>query len=156
VRKTDIQIKPHDVNSLLDEIVEGFWIQEMAVSNIQLVRHYDRAIPKITTDGNQMKQVFLNILNNSVDAITPPGQITITTSHEDSELSVAVADTGKGITEEQMERIFMPFYTTKQVGKGTGLGLSVSYSIVKSLGGKITVESIPGQGSVFTVILPIK
>jgi two-component system NtrC family sensor kinase len=144
------------VNILLDEVVDGFWIQEMAVSNISIERHYHPAMPKISTDGNQLKQVFLNILNNAVDAIRPPGRISITTSHADSEISVAIADTGKGITEEQIERIFMPFYTTKEVGKGTGLGLSVSYSIVKSLGGKIQVESIPGQGSVFTVVLPIR
>jgi two-component system NtrC family sensor kinase len=156
VRKTDIQIKLQDVNILLDEIVDGFWIQEMAVSNINIVRQYDRTIPMIPTDANQLKQVFLNILNNAADAIAPPGQISITTAHDDCEISVAIADTGRGISEEQIERIFMPFYTTKEVGKGTGLGLSVSYSIVKSLGGKIQVESIPGQGSVFTIILPIK
>jgi two-component system NtrC family sensor kinase len=71
------------------------------------------------------------------------------------EISVGIADTGKGMTPDQMEKAFLPFYTTKDVGKGTGLGLSVSLGIVRSLGGSIRVESAPGMGSVFTVVLPI-
>jgi two-component system NtrC family sensor kinase len=66
-----------------------------------------------------------------------------------------VIDTGKGMTQAELNKIFMPFFTTKEVGKGTGLGLSVSYSIVKSLGGTILVQSVPGQGSSFTIVLPL-
>lgn len=156
VRKTDIKLKPHDVNTLMDEIVDAFWIREMEVSNIKITKDYQTDIPQIVTDANQLKQVFLNILNNAADAITPPGRIAIKTTFADGDISVAISDTGKGITQEQMEKIFLPFFTTKEVGKGTGLGLSVSYGIVKSLGGKILVESLPGKGSVFTVVLPIK
>jgi two-component system NtrC family sensor kinase len=155
VRKTDIKLMPHNVNDLIDEVVDAFWIREMAVSNIEIVKNYQPDIPKLVTDANQLKQVFLNILTNAVDAITPPGEISITTSFTDAHISVAIADTGKGITQEQMEKIFMPFYTTKEVGKGTGLGLSVSYNIVRSFGGEILVESIPGKGSVFTVVFPL-
>ncbi len=156
VRKTDIKLKPHHINMLIDEIVDAFWIREMEVSNIVIEKRYAADLPEIVTDGNQLKQIFLNILNNAADAITPPGKITISTSYADDHISVAISDTGKGITQEQMEKIFLPFYTTKEPGKGTGLGLSVSYGIVKSLGGKILVESIPGKGSVFTVVLPVK
>ncbi|MFH1862334.1 MAG: ATP-binding protein [bacterium] len=156
VRKTDIKITPHDVNTLMEEIVDAFWIREMAVSNIEILKDYQPDIPKIVTDGNQLKQVFLNFLTNAVDAITPPGRITITTFSDQDNIYVTISDSGCGITQEQMERIFLPFYTTKEVGKGTGLGLSVSYGIVKSLGGKILVESIPGKGSTFTVVLPHK
>jgi two-component system NtrC family sensor kinase len=156
VRKTDIKLKPHHINTLIDEIVDAFWIHEMEVSNITIEKKYAADLPEIVTDGNQLKQIFLNILNNAADAITPPGKITISTSYADDHISVAISDTGKGITQEQMEKIFLPFYTTKEPGKGTGLGLSVSYGIVKSLGGKILVESIPGKGSVFTVVLPVK
>lgn len=155
VRKTDIKLIPHSINDLIDEIVDAFWIQEMAVSNIEIVKSYQPDIPPIVTDANQIKQVFLNILTNAVDAITPPGQVNITTSCAGNKVSVAIADTGKGITKEEMERLFLPFFTTKEVGEGTGLGLSVSYNIVKSFGGEILVESIPGKGSVFTVVLPI-
>lgn len=156
VRKTDIKLKPHNINTLIDEIVDAFWIHEMEVSNIVIEKKYAEDLPEIVTDGNQLKQIFLNILNNAADAITPPGKITISTSYANDHISIAISDTGKGITQEQMEKIFLPFYTTKEPGKGTGLGLSVSYGIVKSLGGEILVESIPGKGSVFTVVLPVK
>jgi two-component system, NtrC family, sensor kinase len=155
VRKTDIKVMQHDINTLIDEIVDAFWIREMAVSNIEIIKIYRADIPPIMTDGNQMKQVFLNLLTNSYDAIVPPGKITITTSADQNHITVSIADTGNGITQEHIEKIFLPFFTTKEVGKGTGLGLSVSLSIIKSLGGTIHVESIPGQGSVFSVVLPI-
>jgi two-component system NtrC family sensor kinase len=156
VRKADIQLKSHHVNELMDEVLDGFWLHELAVSNIELVKNYGSDLPGIITDANQITQVFLNILNNAADAIKPPGRITISTSCNGGNLQIAIADTGKGITPEQMGKIFLPFYTTKEVGKGTGLGLSVSYSIVKSFGGDILVESISGKGSVFTVVLPVK
>lgn len=155
VRKTDINLMPHNVNALIDEIVEAFWEHESAVSNIEIIKNYQPNLPQIVTDANQIGQVFLNILTNAVDAITPPGQITIVTYLDDNSIHVAISDTGKGITHEEMEKIFLPFFTTKEVGKGTGLGLSVSYNIVKSLGGKILVESIPKKGSTFTVVLPL-
>ena len=155
VRKTDVKLMPHDINALIDDIVDAFWVHEMAVSNIEIVKEYQPDLPQIVTDANQIKQVFLNILNNAVDAIKPPGRITITTYSAEDGIHVAISDTGKGITQEEMEKIFMPFFTTKEVGKGTGLGLSVSYNIVKSFGGKILVESIPKKGSTFTVVLPV-
>ena len=74
---------------------------------------------------------------------------------EQAWVRVSVTDTGKGMTAAEMEKIFMPFYTTKEVGKGTGLGLSVSAGIVESMGGRIDVQSVPDKGSVFTAILPI-
>ena len=154
VRKTDIQLKPHDVNELLDELIDGFWLREMAVSNIEIVKRYAPERLELVTDANQIKQVLLNILNNAADAIRPPGRITITTTRAAEGISVGIADTGKGIGQEEMGRIFMPFFTTKEVGEGTGLGLSVSLGIVRSLGGRILVESLPGKGSVFTVLFP--
>jgi two-component system NtrC family sensor kinase len=154
VRKTDIQVKPHDVHRLLDELIDGFWLRDMTASNIEVVKRYAGERLEVVTDGNQLKQVFLNILTNAAGAIRPPGRITITTARTVNEISVSVADTGRGIGREEMGRIFLPFYTTKEVGKGTGLGLSVSLGIVRSLGGRILVESLPGKGSVFTVVLP--
>ncbi|UCG55087.1 MAG: histidine kinase [Dehalococcoidia bacterium] len=157
VRRTDIKLKPYNVNQLIDEIVDAFWKQEMELSNIEIIKNYQVNIPEIITDANQIKQVFLNILNNAHDAISPPGCITITTStDQDGNMLLAFADTGKGITKEDMDKIFTPFFTTKEAGKGTGLGLSVSSSIIKSMGGHILVESIPKKGTVFTIVLPIK
>ncbi|MFN3780753.1 MAG: sensor histidine kinase [Candidatus Kapaibacteriota bacterium] len=110
----------------------------------------------IYNDINSLKQVILNLLTNAKDAITPPGKIIISTRTENNNILISVKDTGCGITKEQMEKIFLPFYTTKPVGKGTGLGLSVSYNIIKSFGGTIEVESLRGKGSTFTIRLPIK
>jgi signal transduction histidine kinase len=84
------------------------------------------------------------------------GSITIQTVRRDDQIRIAVTDTGEGMTSELMENIFMPFYTTKEVGKGTGLGLSVSYGIMKSLGGNIEVQSVYGRGSTFTLVLPVE
>jgi two-component system, NtrC family, sensor kinase len=156
VRKTDVSRKPSNIHALMDSIVDGFLGHEMAVSNIKIVKDYGSNVPELTTDIHRLQQVVLNIMNNAFDAISGKGQITIKTSFENNEILIAISDTGKGMSPEQMNKIFHPFYTTKEVGKGTGLGLSVSYGIVKSLGGKILVESSLGKGSVFTLVFPIE
>jgi two-component system NtrC family sensor kinase len=155
VRKTEVNLQKLQVNRMMDEIIDGFWEREMAVSNIEIIKEYGGDSPEIVSDQNQLNQVIINILNNAVDAITPPGKIYIGTKKVDRTIHIAVKDTGKGITPEQMEKIFLPFYTTKGVGRGTGLGLSVSYGIIKNLGGKILVSSEVGKGSVFTIVLSI-
>jgi two-component system NtrC family sensor kinase len=156
VRKSDISLKSLDINSLLDDVLDGLLIRELRASNIEVVKHYSYELPRINTDGNQLQQVVLNIINNSIDAVGDrPGTITVTSFRDEKYINIAIADTGKGISAEVLGKIFMPFFTTKEVGKGTGLGLSVSYGIIKNLGGKIEVESAPGEGSIFTIKLPI-
>ncbi len=156
VRKTDIDLRKHNVNQIIDEVVDGLLGPEIVVSKIDVIRQYDQDIPLINTDGNQLQQVILNMLNNGADAIgNISGTITIKTSCMRHDIKIDITDTGQGMSTEQMEKIFLPFYTTKEVGKGTGLGLSVSYGIIKSLGGKIEVDSDPGKGSTFTLVLPI-
>jgi two-component system NtrC family sensor kinase len=119
-------------------------------------RNYDPAMPEILLDPDQIRQVFLNLINNAGDAIEGAGKVSLTTRHDESVVEVTITDTGKGMTPEQMGKIFLPFYTTKEVGKGTGLGLSVSLSIVEALGGRIELQSMPGTGSAFIVILPVR
>jgi two-component system NtrC family sensor kinase len=155
VRQDDIELKQHNINDIIDDLVEGFFERELTVSNIEIVKHFQKALPHITTDSNQFRQVILNIINNAVDAITAPGRITIATSFDGEFIIIAITDTGKGIKEEDINKIFMPFFTTKEVGKGTGLGLSVSYGIIKNLGGNIEVESIYKKGTTFKIKLPI-
>jgi two-component system NtrC family sensor kinase len=157
VRKGELDLKDHDVHELIDSVVDGIVGREMAVSNIELKRKYSQDVPRLMTDGNQLQQVLLNLLNNARDAIGQgPGTIAIETSFDGEAARIAVTDSGKGIPAEDLGKIFMPFYSTKEVGKGTGLGLSVSYGIVKSLGGSVDVESTPGKGSTFTIVLPIR
>ena len=144
-----------NLNNILDEVVGGLKEQEFHVSNIKLVRDYAPDLPEIPIDADQVGQVFLNLINNAGDAIDGAGAITLTTRHDDSSARVTVTDTGVGMTSEVMQQVFLPFYTTKEVGKGTGLGLSVSSSIIESFGGRIEVQSMPGAGSSFTVVLPV-
>jgi two-component system NtrC family sensor kinase len=154
VRKTDIDLKKHDVHKLIDGVVDGLLGPEMAVSNIEIERNYGSDIPEILTDANQLQQVILNIINNGIDAIRAfPGRISIETEEAGDFVIIRISDTGTGMTREQLEKIFLPFYTTKEVGKGTGLGLSISYGIIKSLGGTIEVASKPGGGSTFSIFL---
>jgi len=114
-------------------------------------------IPPITCSPSQINQVFLNLINNAAQAIeTGSGVITLATRRQDGDfVAVEVQDNGKGIPAEVLPRIFDPFFTTKDVGKGTGLGLSIVYKIVEQHGGRITVDSAPGVGTKFTVVLPL-
>ncbi|HDH00887.1 MAG TPA: hypothetical protein ENG80_03645, partial [Nitrospirae bacterium] len=109
-------------------------------------------LPEITVDGNQMVQVFMNLILNAADAMPEGGRLTIAGRSLNGEIEIAFKDTGQGIDKEYIDRIFDPFFTTKD--RGTGLGLAVSYSIVRSFDGNIIVESTPGEGSVFSVRLP--
>jgi two-component system NtrC family sensor kinase len=121
------------------------------------VRKFLPNLPQVEVDPDQIGQVLLNLINNAGDACEGrPGTITISTSRDDQTVRISIADTGKGMDREQIKKIFDPFYTTKEIGKGTGLGLSVSIGIVESMGGTIEVQSIPGAGSVFTVVLPLR
>lgn len=113
-------------------------------------------LPKVTCMISQLNQVFMNLLVNAGHAIESQGTITIRTAPIDSDrVSVEICDTGKGMPPEIISRIFEPFFTTKPVGKGTGLGLSLAYGIIEKHHGRIEVDSTPGQGTVFRIILPI-
>jgi len=113
-------------------------------------------IPNIECLPSQLNQVFMNLLVNAAYAIEGKGIITIRTGTQGDHVWVEVADTGKGIAPENLDRIFDPFFTTKPVGKGTGLGLSVSYSILQTHHGRINVASEVGKGTTFHILLPVK
>lgn len=113
-------------------------------------------IPLIMCNPGQLNQAFMNILVNAAQAIETSGIVHIKTWADEKSIYVSIADTGKGIPPEIMNRIFEPFFTTKDIGQGKGLGLSVSYDIVRRHGGQIRVESVGGQGTTVTVVLPIK
>lgn len=155
VRKTDPKLAPCNLNDLLDDVISGVKKQEFAVSNITLQRDYDPNIPNLMLDSDMMRQVFFNLINNAGDALPEGGVITLKTRLEGNWVNITVADDGIGMDQEQVQRIFMPFYTTKDVGKGTGLGLAISLSIVEGFGGHIEVESTPGAGTTFKVWLPL-
>ena len=113
-------------------------------------------LPKVHCMISQLNQVFMNLLVNASHAIEKQGTVTLRTAClDDKEVCIEVIDSGKGIAPEHLTRIFEPFFTTKPVGKGTGLGLSLSYGIINKHNGRIEVDSTPGQGTTFRVIIPI-
>jgi two-component system NtrC family sensor kinase len=123
---------------------------------VTVLRQFSKRLPAIEADQAQLMQVFINLLDNAADAMPAGGTITISTSLIDNQrLEVRISDTGCGISEENLGKLFTPFFTTKPVGKGTGLGLSIVYGIIKMHRGQITVSSQLGQGTTFTVILPV-
>jgi len=131
---------------------------EQKVNNIEVEKHLAVALPEIMMDPFQIQQVFLNIIVNAEFAMLEAhhrGKLVITTEKSDGMVKITFTDDGPGITEANLKRIFNPFFTTKEVGKGTGLGLSICHGIVTEHGGKIYVRSVNGQGSAFTVELPL-
>ncbi len=155
VRQTEVKLEPCDLHAILDDVLDGMLGNELAITGITVVRAYDPGVTAILTDRNQLVQVLVNLVKNAADAMQPRGgTLTVTTLHHADRVAIAITDTGCGIAPDQLEQIFMPFYTTKEPGRGTGLGLSVSYTIIKSFGGTVRVDSAPGRGSTFTVELP--
>ena len=156
-RRTESVIEKVDLNAFIREVVE-LMDREARSSGIQFYTELDPKLPPLLSDPSQLQQVFLNLITNAIDAHDgkPYGSIRLTTRADDArgQAHAAVADTGSGISPEHLDRIFDPFFTTKSVGKGTGLGLSICYSIVKRLGGSISVQSEKGQGTEFTIVLP--
>jgi len=130
--------------------------QKTRYANVQIETHLDSELPLVFASSTELQQVLLNLLNNSVDAMgSSGGRIQITTELRDQNIVIQIADNGIGIAEANLARIFDPFYTTKPVGQGTGLGLSICYGIIKKLGGDIQVQSAKGQGTTFSVFLPV-
>jgi signal transduction histidine kinase len=122
---------------------------------ITINRMYDRSLPKINVNGNELNQVWTNIIDNAIDATENKGNITIRTYKNEDSINVEIEDDGPGIPEKIKPRVFDPFFTTKDVGKGTGLGLDISRRIIiDQCKGKINFESDPGK-TVFKVKLPI-
>ncbi|EHJ49391.1 integral membrane sensor signal transduction histidine kinase [Solidesulfovibrio carbinoliphilus subsp. oakridgensis] len=145
-----------DVNLLLDQ-TRSFLENEASFRGITFLSDYQKDLPRIASDTSQLQQVFLNIMDNAIDAIDKNGSITVTTraAPDVPEVEIVIADTGKGMSKEAMAKIFDPFFTTKKVGEGTGLGLTISYSIIKKLGGRIEVTSEEGRGTAFHITLPV-
>jgi two-component system NtrC family sensor kinase len=155
-----------NLNQLIEDTVR-FIDRPASLQNIEITTDLDPDLPQVWGDADLIKQVILNILVNAQQAIEGQGKIVVESRRYVSKapskpgvepvpmVEVVIKDTGCGIPEANLQRIFDPFFTSKEVGKGTGLGLSVSYGIVKAHGGGIKVESAVGVGSTFRIYLPI-
>lgn len=154
-RKADGTVAKVDLNLIVQEILELIKYQP-GFQQIQVVTDLKQNLPRIIGDPSGLRQVCMNLLVNAHQAIDGPGRVDVTTEQaSDRTVALAIRDTGCGMAQQIIDRIWEPFFTTKEVGKGIGLGLSLTYNIVKNHGGDIHLTSREGQGSQFTVVLPI-
>jgi len=156
-RQGRVVARETDLNALVDETLAQL-DRQPGMERVQVVRDYAPNLPKLQIDGAQMRQVFLNIIVNAVEAMPDGGTLTVSTglTSDGQGAWVSFKDTGTGISEENLAKLFTPFFTTKQLGKGTGLGLAIAYGIVKMHRGQIQVQSKLGVGTTFTVTLPLE
>lgn len=153
-RQQDVMAQEINIHDLLEQVIKGLSVQP-AFQDVKFVRHFSSVVPAIQADPNQMQQVFINLFNNAAEAMDSEGTITITSSSLDHNwVEIKISDTGAGIPQEDLNKVFSPFYTTKSPGKGTGLGLSITYGIIKMHRGQISVQSQEGKGTTFTITLP--
>jgi len=143
-----------DVNTLVDDTVIFMEHYLTRFKNVNILLEKAENLPFVSVDKIHIQQVLVNIIMNAAQAMTGGGTIRINTAHAEGMVSISIRDEGTGIKKEDMDKIFEPFFTTKQKSEGTGLGLSLSKRLVEANGGTITVESQPGKGSCFTILLP--
>ena len=156
-RRMEAKLEPVQINNVILDVL-GFLNKEAMYQKITIEHDLQPDLPSITGDHGQLQQVFLNILNNAIDAVGKGGTVRIFSSCNDPEsISVDIEDNGPGIPPEIQKKIFEPFFTTKKANDmhGTGLGLSITYGLVKKMGGEISVKSEVGRGTTFSIILPI-
>jgi two-component system NtrC family sensor kinase len=156
-------LQPTHLDAVLESVLE-LTSKQLQHSQVTVERMWADYIPEIQTNPDHLKQVFLNLILNAVDAMPTGGTLYISTDldqvqgGDDQQSAPAVriefSDTGEGMPPEVVSRLFEPFFTTKE--SGTGLGLSVSYGIIQAHNGQITVESHPGMGTIFTILLPVE
>jgi len=155
-RKAGPSTMPLDINGLV-QLTLRLRAYSLRSSGVQVETHLDADLPEVSGDDQKLQQVILNLIVNAEYAMrrSATKRLAIRTAHEGDAVVTEVSDTGAGMSEETVQRVFEPFFTTKPAGEGTGLGLSVSYGIVEAHGGTITVESAPGRGTTFRIMLPI-
>lgn len=156
-RQSRVSKAPVDLAALLRDI-EAIMGPRAEAEGVELVCEAASGVPIMMIDGEQIKQVLINLVKNGLDAITEPNghiDISVRRAALPDHVEIQVTDTGDGIPEEHLDKLFTPFFTTKEMGKGTGLGLAITYGIVKMHSGDIEVESKKGKGTTFRILLPV-
>jgi signal transduction histidine kinase len=143
-----------DVTDIIKTAI-GIVKYDKRVRKVKFETELQSSLPKTNVAADQLLQVFVNILINSLDAIEGNGIIHVKSGHDKKNIYIEIIDNGCGMDESTLKQIFDPFFTTKDVGKGTGLGLSVSYGIIKQFNGEITADSKLNEGSTFRIVLPL-
>ena len=153
-RRMEPRFEEVDINETLNQTID--LLENYAIiNNINIQTDLSSSLPIIANDKAQLQQVFLNLISNAIDAISKDGLIEIESRSTDSHIVVTISDDGPGIPKDQQTKVFEPFFTTKETEKGTGLGLWISNDIMEKMGGTIMFESREGEGSTFTVKIPI-
>jgi signal transduction histidine kinase len=150
-RPTQPEFKTFDIHGLLDDIIELLKNDEQNKGRIHITKNYHGTI-HVSADQQKMRQVFWNLGLNAVEAMPEGGDLIIATEDMDEQIVITFRDFGKGIHEEDIDKIYFPFFTTKE--HGTGLGLAIAYRIIEEHNGKIQVESSPDSGTTFNIFLP--
>jgi PAS domain S-box-containing protein len=156
-RKSEVRMQVADVSLALNEVLP-FLSRTARQAGVQIHQRLTTDTPRVSIEDLQLEEVFTNCITNAIDAMSPRGygNIWLFSEHRNAKVILTIKDDGPGITQSVMDRLFDPFVTTKPVGQGTGLGLSICYGIVKHHGGDILVDSEPGVGTTFRIVLPIQ
>jgi signal transduction histidine kinase len=152
VRPIELNLREADINNFLGELIE-FVRYEIENAHVEIELSLDNDLPLLDFDARLMKQALLNLIQNATAAMKEGGTLTLRTERHDNEAAISVCDTGTGISQNNMSKIFEPYFTTKE--QGSGLGLTLVFKIVREHKGEISVKSKEGQGSCFTITLPI-
>ena len=154
-RQSEIEIRENDIHEILDKTL-SILRHRAGMDEIEIHTGYAQKLPLLSCDFKRLQQAFVNVLWNAIEAMPEGGKLTVATrfDREKDRIEIRVSDTGAGIPEEDVERIFEPFYTTKAEGKGVGLGLSVAYGIIRQHQGEIHFQSEVGEGTQVTIHLP--
>ena len=153
-RRSPEKFEPVNINQVLEDTLALVGHQLM-MKKIKLKKELTSGLKPVLGNANQLQQVFTNIILNAQQAMSEGGKLSLITKEEDAQVEVQLSDTGCGIPAGNLDRIFDPFFTTKMDWKGTGLGLSISYEIIRNHQGRMEVESEVGQGTTFTITLPV-
>ncbi len=154
-RVSETEVQQVNLNSLMLETL-SLLDHPLRNSGVDVALDLDPGLPSTLGSGGRLQQVFMNLFLNARDAMPDGGELVVRTRQKNSTLLIEISDTGKGISPENVKRIYDPFFTTKGIGRGTGLGLSVSYGIIQEHSGRISVDSRPGKGTTFTLAIPLK
>jgi signal transduction histidine kinase len=155
-RQNQVLARDTDLSALVRTMTEELQGQPI-FAPVEFRMDLDPGLPTIEADPSQLRQVLINLMVNAAEAMASGGTLTLTTRRSGTDQAVVtVSDTGGGIPEENLSKLFTPFFTTKPIGKGTGLGLAIVYGIVKMHRGQVQVQSQPGKGTTFTITLPLR
>jgi signal transduction histidine kinase len=152
-RPAKLNLQPYDIHKVVNEVLESYKTK-IDLQRIKVIKNFGTQASILTIDQEQMRRAFTNLINNAIEAMPGGGNLTTFTELDGNFFLVKIHDTGKGIPEEDIIKIFDPFFSTKT--QGVGLGLTICYGIIVSHGGTIEVESKSKIGSTFTVSLPIE